>query len=89
MHRDTDVVSAEDRELARENPLFMNSRGDRNCVWAGRSAVISCSKTAPETSSTTRTLSLIEARLRAAITSTKQQHLDLAGLSMVRVRKLP
>ena len=35
-------------------PLFMNSRGDRNCALAGRSAVISCSSTAPETSSTTR-----------------------------------
>jgi transposase len=33
----------------------MNSRGDRNCVAAGRSAVISCSKIAPETSPTTRT----------------------------------
>ena len=33
----------------------MNSRGDRNCVAAGRSTVISCSNTAPETSSTTRT----------------------------------
>jgi len=32
----------------------MNSRGDRNCVLAGRSAVISCSNTAPDTSSTTR-----------------------------------
>jgi len=31
------------------------SRGNRNCVLVGRSAVISCSKTAPETSSTTRT----------------------------------
>jgi hypothetical protein len=33
----------------------MNSRGDRNWVLAGRSVVISCSNTAPETSSTTRT----------------------------------
>ena len=36
-------------------PLFMNGRGDRNCVLAGRSAVISCSNAAPDTSSTTRT----------------------------------
>lgn len=36
-------------------PLFMNSRGDRNCVFAGRSADISCSDTVPDTSSTTRT----------------------------------
>lgn len=36
-------------------PLSMNSRGDRNCVAAGRSAVIFCSNTAPEGSSTTRT----------------------------------
>lgn len=36
-------------------PVFMNSLGDKNWVAAGRSAVISCSKTAPETSSTTRT----------------------------------
>ena len=33
----------------------MNSRGDRNCVLAGGSAVISCSNTAPNISSTTRT----------------------------------
>ena len=33
----------------------MNNRCDRNCVLAGRSAVISCSNTAPETSSKART----------------------------------
>ena len=36
-------------------PLFMKSRGARNWFAAGRSAVTSCSKTAPLTSSTTRT----------------------------------
>lgn len=36
-------------------PLCMNSRGERNWVLAGRSALVACSKTAPETLSTTRT----------------------------------
>jgi hypothetical protein len=36
-------------------PLFTNACGDSNFVLAGRSTVISCSKTAPKTSSTTRT----------------------------------
>lgn len=35
--------------------LFINSLSDRNCVLAGRFAVISCSDTAPETSLTTHT----------------------------------
>jgi hypothetical protein len=35
--------------------LFKNNRGDKHCVPAGISAVISCSNTALETSSTTRT----------------------------------
>jgi hypothetical protein len=34
--------------------MFTSSLGDRNCGLAGRYAVISCSKTAPDTSSTTR-----------------------------------
>lgn len=34
-------------------PVFGKGRGDRNRVAAGGAAVISCSKTAPETSATT------------------------------------
>lgn len=36
-------------------PVFRNSRGDRKCVAAGKSAVISCPKTPPQTTSTKRT----------------------------------
>ena len=48
----------------------MNSRGDRNCEWAGRSAVISCSNTAPDTSSIARTQT--------------EPPLDVAAMKMVR-----
>lgn len=40
-------------------PLIMNSCGDRNCVLAGMSVVISCSNTAPNTSFTTRTQTVL------------------------------
>ena len=53
--------------------MFMNNRGDRNSVLAGRSEVISCSNTAPETSSTTRT----------------QTELPLGGAAMNRLRTPP
>lgn len=51
----------------------MNSLGERNYVLAGRSAVISCLNTAPETSSTIRT----------------QKELQLGGAAMKRVSTLP
>ena len=47
--------SSRRRRRPRVAPLFMKNRGARNWFAAGRSAVTSCSKTAPLTSSTTRT----------------------------------
>lgn len=53
-------------------PMFRKRQGESNCVAAGRSAGIACSKATPETSSTTRT----------------QPELPLGGAAMNRVKQL-
>lgn len=64
--------------------LFINSLSDRNCVLAGRFAVISCSDTAPETSLTTHTQTQTELALGgAAVNSVSTPPVAVAKLDLM------